>query len=471
VKEIEYNKSDYFLDVDNLKSKIVDYTILVGGVAGLFAWLISDFNNISLKVIEITAIGTILFIYVLKKRVSTKIKVILLLVIINTLVISETLNFGSLAYSSIFLILGGYFANLIYPWKTTLFIYFLGVSIYLCLGAYLVFFLPVPYQNLSFSTYLTNAAVISIVALPILFFHTTYMRTVSNLISDLKSKNEILEIRENELSTYKNKLEKLVYDRTNELEEANQKLKNESKNLEESYRSLKDTQQQLVRAEKMASLGVLIAGIGHEINNPLNYIKGGIDGIKQYFKSNKLDLDKETIEYVKIMDEGVGRAAAILKGLSHAARQTDTMMESCNIHQILDNTLLILSNSLKEKISVRKDYSKDGIVVKGNDGKLHQLFINIITNAEQAIEKSGKIKISTKSLNNYALITVEDNGVGISTENINKIADPFYTTKDPGVGTGLGMYIANSIVEEHGGSWEINSEENKGTKVIIRLPV
>ncbi len=471
MKEVEYNKSEYFLNVDSLKAKIVDYTILVGGVAGLFAWIISEFNNIYLKIIEITAIGTILFIYILRNKVSTKIKVILLLVIINALVISETLDFGSLAYSSIFLILGGYFANLIYPWKTTLIIYFLGVSIYLCLGAYLVYFLPVPYQNLSFSTYLTNAAVISIVALPILFFHTTYMRTVSNLISDLKSKNEILEIRENELSTYKNKLEKLVYDRTNELEEANLKLKNESKNLEESYRSLKDTQQQLVRAEKMASLGVLIAGIGHEINNPLNYIKGGIDGIKQYFKSNKLDLDKETTEYVKIIDEGVDRAAAILKGLSHAARQTDTMMELCNIHQILDNTLLILNNSLKDKVTLSKNYTEDVIVVRGNDGKLHQLFINIITNAEQAIEEKGEISIKTEISNDYALITVEDSGVGISKENINKIADPFFTTKDPGVGTGLGMYIANGIVEEHGGAWEINSEENKGTKVIIRLPV
>jgi C4-dicarboxylate-specific signal transduction histidine kinase len=368
------------------------------------------------------------------------------------------------------LILGGYFANLIYPWKTTLIIYFLGVGIYLCLGAYLVYFLPLPYQNLSFSTYVTNAAVISIVALPILFFHTTYLKTVSNLISDLKSKNEILEIRENELSTYKNKLEKLVYERTNELEEANRKLKKESINLEESYRSLKDTQQQLVRAEKMASLGVLIAGIGHEINNPLNYIKGGIDGIKQFLKNRKLDIDRETSEYIKIMDEGVDRAAAILKGLSHAARQTDTMMESCNIHQILDNTLLILNNSFKEKITLHKDYCEDEIVVRGNDGKLHQLFINIITNAEQAIEKSGEIKIRTTSSNDYAEITIEDNGVGISKENINKIADPFFTTKDPGVGTGLGMYIANSIVEEHGGSWEIDSEENKGTKVIIRIP-
>jgi signal transduction histidine kinase len=128
-------------------------------------------------------------------------------------------------------------------------------------------------------------------------------------------------------------------------------------------------------------------------------------------------------------------ATAILKSLIHFSRQTDQQNESCHIHKILDNCLLMLNNRLKHRIVIEKDYTDDSVIIQGNEGRLHQAFLNILSNAEQAIQGEGTIRLETKVSNGVISIAIADTGCGIPYENLSRIRDPFFTTKAPGVGT------------------------------------
>lgn len=281
---------------------------------------------------------------------------------------------------------------------------------------------------------------------------------------------------EKELERYQLNLEMLVKERTEELEKKNQELKltNEAlfiqqDDLEQSLSDLKKAQEQLIQSEKMASLGVLSAGIAHEINNPLNYINGGILGIKEYI-SEHLNEHLINIEpLINAVDIGIERAADIVKSLGRFSRQTDSTNEICSINAIIDSCLIILHNEIKNRISVTKDYSLIEIKTIGNEGKLHQAILNILSNAIHAVNDDGLINIKTESDSKMATITISDNGHGIAKENLTKIFDPFFTTKEPGKGTGLGLAITYQIINEMNGTIEFISELNRGTTVIIKM--
>tara|TARA_R110001583_G_scaffold21807_2_gene82494 strand:- start:44800 stop:46854 length:2055 start_codon:yes stop_codon:yes gene_type:complete len=287
-----------------------------------------------------------------------------------------------------------------------------------------------------------------------------------------------------ELEKHRTHLELLVKDRTEEYmainEElnsmnvefhlSNKKLNLQKEELEASLRKLKETQSQLLQAEKMASLGVLTAGVAHEINNPLNYILGSYVGLNNYFKANKAP-EKEIQFLLSSLKIGVDRAADIVKGLNQFSRNSEDYNEDCDVHTIINNCLLMLNNQLKGRIEIDKKFCLETIFVTGNMGKLHQVYLNILTNAMQAIENEGTISIKSERIGKNVVIEIIDSGCGISKENLSKVMDPFFTTKEPGKGTGLGLSITFSIVEEHKGKLELESEQNKGTKVISTLPL
>ncbi len=246
--------------------------------------------------------------------------------------------------------------------------------------------------------------------------------------------------------------------------------KNEKKKkeLQKNNEELKKTQKLLITSEKMASLGVLAAGVGHEINNPLNFIKNGIEALSKKMEGKT---DDEMKTYFRIVNEGVERATNIVKSLSHFSRRSPSTDEPCNIHEIIENCLLILHNKIRNKIRVVTNFTSEATELRGNEGRLHQAMMNIIANAEQAIKDEGTIEINTKKVGDYMEIWIEDDGEGIPEENLLKISDPFFTTKPPGEGTGLGLFITFSIVEEHGGSIDVKSNLNEGSKFIIKLPL
>jgi signal transduction histidine kinase len=174
---------------------------------------------------------------------------------------------------------------------------------------------------------------------------------------------------------------------------------------------------------------------------------------------------------LKSLKTGVDKAADIVKGLNQFSRDQDNFNEMCEIHSILDNCLLMLNSQLKDHIKIEKNYAEELPHCKGNVGKLHQAFINILTNAIQSINTNGKIKISTKKVKNFISIEIADTGCGISKENLQKIFDPFFTTKDPGKGTGLGLSITYTIIKMHNGQLDFTSDLNCGTIAKIVLPI
>ncbi len=256
-----------------------------------------------------------------------------------------------------------------------------------------------------------------------------------------------------------------------ELHDKNITIKEQNEELNNTLQHLKETQNQLIQSEKMASLGILTAGVSHEINNPLNYITGGYIGLERYLKKHNMLNENEIAIFIEAIKEGTERAAKIVKGLNQFSNNTDKFIEDCYIHDILDNCILMLESKLRDRISVTKKYSPVNIYTVGNIAALHTMFTNIIINAIQAIESKGAITIESMVKDKNASIAIADSGSGITDEVLPKVLDPFFTTKPAGSGTGLGLSIAHTIVQEHKGTINIESKVNKGTVVIVTLPV
>ena len=274
---------------------------------------------------------------------------------------------------------------------------------------------------------------------------TLYLQGVIIDITDQKN-NEI------ELEEYRDNLEQLVEKRTNDL---------------------KNTQMRLYQADKMASLGVLTAGVAHEINNPLNYVLNGHSLIEAHHNAPDQSglTDAEISEILDKIKIGIERIENIVVGLNQFSRDNTNFDEECNLNIIIENCLTMLYNKYKRKVDIRKDYKINKCIITGNSGKLHQAVLNILNNAIQSIPEKGKITISTGQDTAGIYISFSDTGIGIRKENIDRITDPFFTTKSPGEGTGLGLSITYNIIESHKGRLDIQSEWKKGTTVTISFPV
>ncbi|MGB3149517.1 MAG: ATP-binding protein [Maribacter sp.] len=273
------------------------------------------------------------------------------------------------------------------------------------------------------------------------------------------------------LDKNKKELENNVLERTKQLNQKNRELERINKELGLAVSQLSEAQNQLIQSEKMASLGILTAGVAHEINNPLNFILGGYTGLKTYFEEYSTELNADIHFFLNSINIGVERASKIVDSLGQFSRAADCFNENCDIHKIINDCLIILDISIKDRIEIKKEYTAPELRIQGNLGKLHQVFINVLTNAIQAIEDKGDILIQTKLESSSIEIRITDSGYGINEKHLSKILNPFFTTKAPGEGTGLGLSITFSIIKDHFGSIGFESEENKYTTVIIKLPI
>lgn len=306
-------------------------------------------------------------------------------------------------------------------------------------------------------------------------------QTVANQLS-VAIQNTRLHI---DLKNHKDNLEQKVVERTHELEATNEELttiieelhqKNEivnhqNKEIEATLNHLKAIQVKLIQSEKMASLGVLTAGVAHEINNPLNFIMGSYHGLELFFNEVVPEYKEEVDVLLNAIKTGVDRATNIVQGLNQFSRDSHTLKEKCDLHSIIDNCLNMLLHQYKNKIVINKNYNPTDAIVIGNAGKLHQVFINVLTNAVQSIKNKGEISIETKQNKSHVHISINDTGCGIKSENLQNITDPFFTTKSPQEGTGLGLSITYNIIQEHKGQLAFESELKKGTSVKITLPI
>ncbi|MBU0991985.1 MAG: transporter substrate-binding domain-containing protein [Proteobacteria bacterium] len=279
---------------------------------------------------------------------------------------------------------------------------------------------------------------------------------------------------------------------------------------EKALENLKTAQQQLIQSEKMAALGILVAGIVHEINNPVNFIKTSIIGLEQdirdlerllkifehcetgckdsdfgiQIREVKKDIDypilvKEVPELVSSIFEGVRRTEDIIGSLRIYSRMDEAVTDQKDIHELIKASLQILRSRYKKEIELKEAYAAVPLIFL-NSGKIIQVFVNILSNAIDAIkgkDLAGKgtilIKTGVRSIDGreYVWVDIADNGGGIPDTIKDKVFDPFFTTKDVGQGTGLGLSISIGIVREHGGMIQINSALNIGTTVSVFLPV
>lgn len=238
------------------------------------------------------------------------------------------------------------------------------------------------------------------------------------------------------------------------------------KEMEAEQRSLR-TKAEI--SSRLASVGEMAAGIAHEINNPLT----GVIGFSQILLDE--DLPPNVKEQVKIIAEGSKRVKEIVKRMLTFARQAKPYKTNIDIHELIDNTLELRRYVLKTaNIEVVKHYDAALSWVTVDPGQLQQVFMNIIVNAEFSMKKAhdgGTLTITTKKKDKDIYITFHDDGPGISEESLLKLFSPFFTTKDPGEGTGLGLSLSRSIILEHNGTIEAKSKPGEGAAFIIKLPL
>lgn len=310
--------------------------------------------------------------------------------------------------------------------------------------------------------------------------------------SEIQSQNTEINKKNMQLESQKAKIEKM-----------NEQLRDNIQKLKEAFAAQKKMEQELIQANKMASLGVLSAGIAHEINNPINFVYAGINSLRRDFEDlevvieeiNKLNPETENIkekleniqklkeenyfdeafeaipQIIKDIKLGADRTAEIVKGLRSFSRTDTGSKQNLNVNEGIETALLLLKNKYKNHVEIVRNFNDNIPELRCYPSKINQVFLNIISNAIDAIEEKGKIWITTKKENDNIVVSIKDSGIGIPEDVKSKLFDPFFTTKDVGKGTGLGLSITYGTIAEHNGSIEVNSEPGEGAEFIISLPI
>lgn len=311
--------------------------------------------------------------------------------------------------------------------------------------------------------------------------------------------------------SFQKELLELNKDLEGRVERRTEKITAQKDKLEEAYQTLSLTKEQLIKSEKMASIGQLAAGVAHEINNPIAFVKGNLNSLKKYIETYKKLLehhnhimaalksgdkararkeirtvhhiqeeedlafiDEDIMELLKESIAGTARVQEIVKGLKTYSHNANDELDPTDLNTCLEDTLKMLNNEIKYQCDVVTEL-KPIPAFKCNSGQMIQVFTNLIVNASHAMEERGTLTVKSQHIKGSQTdsieISITDTGKGISEEHLSKLFDPFFTTKPVGQGTGLGLSISQGIIEDHKGTMTVESTVGVGTTFTIRLPL
>jgi signal transduction histidine kinase len=249
--------------------------------------------------------------------------------------------------------------------------------------------------------------------------------------------------------------------------------------VDERTQELQTTQQQLLQSEKMRTLGQLVAGVAHEINNPIGFVHANLQLLTEYMdrllagQQRGEDTTRTREAIAKLLSrsrEGTQRVKQIVADLRTFSRMDQAEVSEADLNVEIDGTLTLMEPRFKEGIEVVRDYDPDLPRVRCLAGQLNQVFLNLLINACDALEGRGRIRIRTRGFGDSVRLEFEDDGPGIAPAVVDRIFEPFFTTKPVGQGTGLGLSLSHGIIERHGGHMTVASTPERGTVFVIELP-
>lgn len=353
-------------------------------------------------------------------------------------------------------------------------------------------------KNISFAYY-------TVVGVIMIFLFITIVITSSWILKPLYELVEALQSFENQEQAItipvKNNTEiGLLTESFNQMStkiwQARADLKNKVKELEEANRMLIETQKKLVHSAKMISLGELVAGVAHELNNPISFIYSNMTHLRDYSdklidlvkiaetdfkalpgKKEEYEFDFITKDLPKLIsscEEGARRTRDIVLGLRNFSRLDEAQLKEVDLRELMETSLNLVQGEIKNKVEIEKHFDEIPLI-KCYASQISQVFVNLLSNAVQAIENNGRIWITIRQVfmngEDFIQVSIQDTGKGIKAEYLDQIFDPFFTTKPVGKGTGLGLSITYGIIQKHGGDIQVKSSENVGTEFIITIPV
>lgn len=352
-------------------------------------------------------------------------------------------------------------------------------------------------KNVNYAFYSVIGAVVLLLIITVVIASKAFLRPLNDLISaiegvQLSDRPIEIPIRSD---TEIGLLAESFNDMSRNIVQARSELQKKITELEKTNRELVDTQSKLVHNSKMVSLGQIVAGVAHELNNPIGFIYSNMTHLKEYSdklielvelsvqspektaqKIKEYDLEfikKDLPKLVASCQDGARRTRDIVLGLRNFSRLEEAKLKQADISEIIENTLNLLQGEIKNRIQVHRNYSKLP-KVECFESQISQVVMNILSNAVQAIENEGNIWISTKLIpgkDEKVRISVQDSGGGMGPDVSEKIFDPFFSTKDVGHGTGLGLSISYGIIQNHNGDIHVKSQKGIGTEFIVTIPV
>lgn len=354
-------------------------------------------------------------------------------------------------------------------------------------------------KNVNYAFYTVVGTVVILLIITILLTSSTILKPLNELVAalqNMQSGDRTVEIpikSDTEIGLLTESFNQM----SRKVIQARADLKKKISELEAANQELKETQSRLVHSSKMVSLGQLVAGVAHELNNPIGFIYSNMGHLRDYStkliqlaeaaekepellpelkKNFDIDYIKEDLpKLISSCEDGARRTRDIVLGLRNFSRLEESKLKEVDIHESIDNTLNLLAGEIKNRVQVVKSYAKLPLVTC-YASQINQVFMNILSNAVQAIDGNGNIWITTKLFSKpdgteFVQISFQDSGKGMTSQVMEKIFDPFFSTKGVGQGTGLGLSISYGIIQSHGGEIQVKSQVGIGTEFVVQIPV